>query len=1342
MDAGITYQYAVAALVAAKLLNNDNVQDYQIYCDVRFAGRFRDVVIRVRLKHPDQWYLGLIQVHFRVKPAFRLPTDYLTECVDSFCNILEDHDLPCRSEITNDNIHFAIFCNATIKTPTCSIVSTTSFNVSIRDSLQKDDITAMLFPFSETCFSFACEELQDSRFQSFFRNCHIYLNQLKLKHIKRTLRSMCAIDNADDIITYIKNYFNRDLRGFSKVLEGLSKHQFEIELQRLRLYNSIIPVTKFVELVDHKQITTWNKIVLQQDITIVDNTDDLQIEQSLLSYWSHALNSLLNIDINWSSFVNRNEFLTDDIIERFRIHSRTKPVRYWITKPDTLKSLLIELWKCGDLPLILKGDHTLEFFEKYKNLNRSYVIIDDLQKRLPEISTSKLRIFSHMGNIENPKLQEDMLRCIIVSLQGRSPTTLKQLLDDDRELMAALSCSEIIALMKRRTAFLKENCWVGTNYSVFFIADESCTGTVTFSEPYEIGDNIKISCHPNQVEQCVKIIMENPSYQNYKIYILRRTNHHLELISEDRDDLGNNFVDQYGDYIYYRHKGAAIPILGQVIPEEANYVDRSLTRPTISKSYFDFFDRKICLFSGEVDTIDNELKLVELDFNKVQDNLTKRENHFLKIDSKEKRYCWNKLSTLARPLLDINIQNGKFELLKFRHCRNLSSYLIYNGKSVSEEQLVEEISQKTNGITVVTGEPGIGKSSLLRRLANNCHTKNYILFFDLLDLEFNLYSSRDMHAKIMDFIFEKFNRGLTKKYSNFVSTLRQMNKIILILDSFNEVVGVCETQMLEFIQFIDYTGAFHIIVATSREYCDLLFQKHTVQILKMEPFKGKENERLITGVLSKRILGDIPAAFTTNPLYLKFLRMLYETQQPTKPFNNFFLYGMLIDMKIKHRFQETHRRFTDSDIEETTSIFQKLALVAVIGKETVKKLLMWSYNQNIYDKIKFGIVTNFDAEENPQFYHSVFIEFLCAEWILNALREETSRTVAKNVYKQMMNSRKLGVLHILADHLELHKAIIEKRVLKVQEIIDNSHSSLKMTDKLGRTALHMAALCCKFTGGSEDSLKILAIIIESMQEKQYNMDSRDNIMNWDWTEYVYPDLHADLDSKLEGELNMLHIACIYGSLPTAQCVIKKGVHVNMVDKFGYTPLDYIMTRLSSTSALTQINDLLTRTLENDIDLIRLLVANNADINRRNDLGNCDTFLCFAVKASNLNILHTLLQNKNQVDVDLCGKDGKSPLYIATEIENIFIIKLLLEHNANVNAQNKDGRTSLHAAVETLNFDIVKLLLDSEADMLIEDTNGETPLSIVEAQESEDFIKLLESTYCFVLIFVTFIINTT
>ncbi|KAK9737851.1 Ankyrin repeats (3 copies) [Popillia japonica] len=169
-------------------------------------------------------------------------------------------------------------------------------------------------------------------------------------------------------------------------------------------------------------------------------------------------------------------------------------------------------------------------------------------------------------------------------------------------------------------------------------------------------------------------------------------------------------------------------------------------------------------------------------------------------------------------------------------------------------------------------------------------------------------------------------------------------------------------------------------------------------------------------------------------------------------------------------------------------------------------------------------------------------------------------------------------------------------------------------------------------------------------------------------------LLIDLDSKLEGELNMLHIACIYGSLPTAQCVIKKGVHVNMVDKFGYTPLDYIMTRLSSTSALTQINDtpldsyedsgtsaltqindLLTRTLENDIDLIRLLVlkTNNADINRRNDLGNCDTFLCFAVKA-------------------------------------------------------------------------MKLLLDSEADMLIEDTNGETPLSIVEAQESEDFIKLLEN----------------
>lgn len=75
---------------------------------------------------------------------------------------------------------------------------------------------------------------------------------------------------------------------------------------------------------------------------------------------------------------------------------------------------------------------------------------------------------------------------------------------------------------------------------------------------------------------------------------------------------------------------------------------------------------------------------------------------------------------------------------------------------------------------------------------------------------------------------------------------------------------------------------------------------------------------------------------------------------------------------------------------------------------------------------------------------------------------------------------------------------------------------------------------------------------------------------------------------------------------------------------------------------------------------------------------------------------------------------KTALYLAVEIKNIEIIKLLLSNERiNVNILNKSesgNKTTLHLAVEKEYIEIIKLLLNNkEIEINIEDDQGKKPI---------------------------------
>jgi hypothetical protein len=80
------------------------------------------------------------------------------------------------------------------------------------------------------------------------------------------------------------------------------------------------------------------------------------------------------------------------------------------------------------------------------------------------------------------------------------------------------------------------------------------------------------------------------------------------------------------------------------------------------------------------------------------------------------------------------------------------------------------------------------------------------------------------------------------------------------------------------------------------------------------------------------------------------------------------------------------------------------------------------------------------------------------------------------------------------------------------------------------------------------------------------------------------------------------------------------------------------------------------------------------------------------------------------DVNAQNRIGWTPLHIASRLvqPNIDVVQLLLERGVDVNARAKDGCTALHEASAYGTPEIVRLLLEHGANVEMKNNNGRTP----------------------------------
>ena len=154
----------------------------------------------------------------------------------------------------------------------------------------------------------------------------------------------------------------------------------------------------------------------------------------------------------------------------------------------------------------------------------------------------------------------------------------------------------------------------------------------------------------------------------------------------------------------------------------------------------------------------------------------------------------------------------------------------------------------------------------------------------------------------------------------------------------------------------------------------------------------------------------------------------------------------------------------------------------------------------------------------------------------------------------------------------------------------------------------------------------------------------------------------------------LHAACTNGNLPICEALISAKANPNIRDCHGNTPLH-------------------TASEEGHASIVKCLIATKANLNVQRENGGTPIFV--ASMGAHLEVVRVLLKAKADPDIPI-KSGGVAALNVAFLCNNIPLLELLLQHNADPNYQDPDGMTVLHTASASGNLTMVKLLLKAGA----------------------------------------------
>jgi ankyrin repeat protein/DNA-directed RNA polymerase specialized sigma24 family protein len=183
------------------------------------------------------------------------------------------------------------------------------------------------------------------------------------------------------------------------------------------------------------------------------------------------------------------------------------------------------------------------------------------------------------------------------------------------------------------------------------------------------------------------------------------------------------------------------------------------------------------------------------------------------------------------------------------------------------------------------------------------------------------------------------------------------------------------------------------------------------------------------------------------------------------------------------------------------------------------------------------------------------------------------------------------------------------------------------------------------------------------------------------------------DTACDGMTPLHHAAAWGGQVAVAGLLLEKGADVNVLDDFGWTPLDYAIDRGRKEM----------------VDFFESKGGRRTTKDFTDQPSKTARFYA-AVQAMDVDLTHRLLDDTPEL-ATARGITGETPMHWAVRHDQLAAVKHLLEKGGDAKALNaRNGQTLLHVAAQhTDDAAMAKLLLEKGIDPAAKDRFGKTAL---------------------------------
>ncbi|XP_063903837.1 uncharacterized protein LOC135123266 [Zophobas morio] len=807
------------------------------------------------------------------------------------------------------------------------------------------------------------------------------------------------------------------------------------------------------------------------------------------------------------------------------------------------------------------------------------------------------------------------------------------------------------------------------------------------------------------------------------------------------------------------------------------YIERYISRNVVDNTYLEKVHENTIIILNSANNLDkvksklDKCELIDINNfllkkNQNGENLTNNDFNVNESNFNDKNYVGNRKNNKLDSNLNDNKYNSRFDKSSFantvyigtRHYKNSELQQIYNEQKITKQfhyfkilndgnlewlfskgdvsdvesyKLPDAYPTEENdlwssrldyNINLIIGEPGMGKTELMKSLKNKCSREYWTVLISPKDV--NLFFRNPDFSKTEN-CSDLFVKFITNKKYESLNTLDLMffemclkkNNVIYVWDALDEILNKNLDAALNIIHDLSTKG-FRQWVTSRRHLKSTLENKFNLLSLSINQFNAQEQEKYIRKRLepinSKHsidvTLEKINSSFAIVehidilgiPLQIFMLTELFRqnSEKYLKLMDNTFVLTDLYEYFIQEKFYNFYKYKMGYDLENPTledevcekkrkasECYESVSFTVMFDEEIMQRLNI-NYEKSIKKLVRkyasVGLVNDFENNV-PRFVHSSFAEYLVARYFSKNINNFKD-TIADLLFDARYNHVRFFFDMLLAKNSKAHIDILYKRY-ELLKLYDDE--ILNRKDKGGRSALHLISSW----GQRHPRVKVTHVKNKCIVHENSNFDRKAE------TKIYFETMTYLQNTNDVGERDMLLNAT---PLSYARKSESLGAQIQLLQtkkhELRQSPDDII--NVIYYSALLGYDDLCkhftVEELNNFLCEMEIVTAENYE-----------TPLWLACQNGNIKIVEYFV--RCGVDINCVTTFGATPLYIASFKGHEKVVEYLATVGAEINYADKNGVTPLFVASVMDHEKVVEYLATVGAEINRADNNGWTPL---------------------------------